>query len=127
MRSERAKTVLLVDDEPDILRMVGKFSRGEGYGVLEVESPENALALCSNPESEIDLLLSDYRMPSMNGLDLGLAIRKIRPNLPMIFMSGNLESEALLVSNGFRCLRKPFLFPEMAGLIGKALEGACGS
>lgn len=114
MKVENGKaTILVVDDEQDVLRMLGKFLRGEGFEVIEAEDPRDALAMCSTPQPEIDLVLSDYKMPHMSGLDLGLALRTIRPDLPIVFMSGNVEAEGLLIANGFRCLRKPFDFPEM--------------
>ena len=114
-------TILVVDDEPDLLNMVARFLGNAGYNVIEVENPVEALSICSQSEVVIDLLLSDYRMPGMSGMQLGMTLRAIRPNLPMIFMSGNREGQELLVANGFRCLRKPFLLPDLGNLIQEIL------
>jgi CheY-like chemotaxis protein len=114
-------TVVVVDDERDLLTMVGRFLSNAGYDIIEVENPEEALSICSRLESRIDLLLSDYRMPGMSGMQLGMTVRTVRPNLPMLFMSGNCEAEELLGANGFRCLRKPFLLPDLGRLIQEIL------
>ena len=114
-------TVLVVDDERDLLNMVARFLSGAGYNIIEVENPEEALSICSRLESGVDILLSDYRMPGMNGMQLGMTLRTIRPNLPMLFMSGNCEAEELLVANGFRCIRKPFVLTDLGSLIEEIL------
>jgi CheY-like chemotaxis protein len=111
----------VVDDERDLLNMVARFLGKAGYAIIEVENPEEALSICSRLESRIDLLLSDYKMPGMSGMQLGMTVRTIRPNLPMLFMSGNCEAEELLGANGFRCLRKPFVLTELECLIQEIL------
>jgi DNA-binding NtrC family response regulator len=115
-------TIIVVDDERDLLNMVARFLSNAGYNVIEVENPEEALSICSRLDSRVDLLLSDYRMPGMSGMQLGMTLRTVRPNLPMLFMSGNCEAEELLVANGFRCLRKPFILTDLADLIHEILE-----
>jgi CheY-like chemotaxis protein len=115
-------TILVVDDERDLLSMVARFLGNAGYNIIEAENPHEALSICSRLESGVDLLLSDYRMPGMNGMQLGTTVRTVRPNLPMLFMSGNCEAEEILVANGFRCLRKPFVLTELESLIQEILR-----
>jgi CheY-like chemotaxis protein len=106
-------TVLLVDDERDILYVVGRFLRLAGYTVIEAESPFQAIAICGASETQIDLLLSDYSMPGMNGAELAESLQKGRPTLRTVFLSGNPEAEELLAPKGYICLRKPVVFSEL--------------
>nr|WP_320010790.1 PAS domain S-box protein [uncultured Desulfobulbus sp.] len=81
-------TILLVEDEETVRQMAQDILTASGYTVLVASTPSKALAICRQPEIMIDLLLSDVIMPEMNGRELCRKIRKLRPNLKAIFMSG---------------------------------------
>ncbi|MHB1223854.1 MAG: sigma-54-dependent transcriptional regulator [Gemmatimonadaceae bacterium] len=80
-------SVLIVDDEPNIRRMVGALLRAEGYEVRE--APDGAGALAQATDAEPDVVLLDLMMPGgMDGLQLLERLREQRPDLPVVMMSG---------------------------------------
>jgi CheY-like chemotaxis protein len=85
-------TVLVVDDDREVLDIVAMYLRSEGFEVIEIQNAAEAVNVCAESQS-IDLVLSDYKMPGMNGMELGKTRREVRPDLPTLFMSGNCEAE----------------------------------
>ena len=114
------KTVLVVEDEIDLLALIAQILRRSGYHVLEASTPSEALFICEN--NEIDLMLSDFNLPEANGIILAQKVEKLRPNLPMIFMSGNRQAYDELTARGFICLRKPFSFADMEYTVRETLD-----
>jgi CheY-like chemotaxis protein len=113
-------TILVVDDEPELLDVVVR----SGYEVLGAGSPAAAVHICERAEVAVDLILSDFTLPETNGVELAQKIEVFRPNLPAIFMTGNLEAFDDLAARGFVCLKKPFSLPDLAGTIGEILAAA---
>jgi two-component system, cell cycle sensor histidine kinase and response regulator CckA len=108
---QSAKTVLVVDDEEDILILLKLILETHSYRALLARGPEAALRLLGQDELTVDLLLTDVIMPGMNGTDLALASRKLRPGLPVLFMSGFVDTDAVRVKvwdDAVRFLKKPF-------------------
>lgn len=109
--SGRGETVLLVDDEPSI-REVGAALLGHcGYAVLTAEDGPDALATFAHPENHIDVVVTDMIMPFMDGTALIRALRKLRPNVPIIATSGRDEegARAELQELGVNaCITKPY-------------------
>ena len=108
---QNARTVLVVDDEEDILILLKLILETHGYRALLARGPEAALRLLGQDELTVDLLLTDVVMPGMNGTDLALASRKLRPGLPVLFMSGFVDTDAVRVKvwdDAVRFLKKPF-------------------
>jgi two-component system, cell cycle sensor histidine kinase and response regulator CckA len=83
-----SETVLLVEDEPSVRRLVRRVLLMDGYTVLEAGSGEEALRIVGDRHEPIDLLLSDVVMPGMSGPQIAEAIRPRHPSLSVIFMSG---------------------------------------
>lgn len=84
-------TVLVVDDEKNIRRILEMVLTGEGYRVLEAESGEKALETLSNPHEPVDVAIFDLKLPGMGGLD---ALQRLRADdatrdLPVIVISGH--------------------------------------
>jgi DNA-binding response OmpR family regulator len=115
-------TILIVDDELEVVRMVARFLSAEGYNVLAADSPSKARELCMNSQSDIDLLLSDFNMPETNGLILGRELQMLHSTLRLMFMSGSWQAENQLQMSGFVCLRKPFQFPDLISAIDQTLN-----
>jgi len=83
----RSETILIVDDDPTLLRLLGILLREEGYAVLTAESGEKALAVLAAEKP--DLVLTDLRMGGMDGLELFDALRRIYSMLPVIILTAH--------------------------------------
>jgi PAS domain S-box-containing protein len=84
-----SETILLVEDESSVLRMLREALRNAGYKVLEAGNGAEALAQWGSRIHELDLVVTDIVMPVMNGLRLAEELRFRRPDLKVIFMSGH--------------------------------------
>jgi PAS domain S-box len=80
--------VLVVDDEPILRRFVAQVLTAAGYEVLTAVDGREAQAIAEHAHAELDLVLTDIRMPNLDGLELGRALAALRPQLPVIYMSG---------------------------------------
>ena len=86
--SARPRTILVVEDEPDVRTIVRRQLESLGHRVLVAEAATEALLLIQGPGAP-DVLLTDVVLKTgMNGIDLAEAARDARPGLPVIFMSG---------------------------------------
>jgi DNA-binding NtrC family response regulator len=83
-----SETVLIVDDEPLVLRLCCAILARKGYEVLGANSAEEALRFCESGERRLHLLLSDIIMPKLRGPDLAERVSKIHPEIRILFMSG---------------------------------------
>ena len=119
------KTILLVDDEPGVLKLVATMLAGSGYRVLTADSGENAIRLFkSNPDA--DLLLTDVVAPGMSGPMIADQIAALKPEIKVLFMSGYDGTQAvqrLVVEKGYSLLVKPFTMDQLAGKIEAVLAG----
>jgi two-component system, cell cycle sensor histidine kinase and response regulator CckA len=88
-----AETVLVVDDEPEVRKIVCRTLRSDGYTVLEAEHPRVALELCETPSIKIDLLVSDVLMPEICGCELAMKTKALRPGIKILLISGYPGSE----------------------------------
>ena len=82
------ETVLVVDDEPLVLRLCCTILSRQGYRVLGAPSPDEALRLSAEESRKVQLLLSDIIMPRVRGTDLAERISKIVPGIRVLYMSG---------------------------------------
>ncbi len=82
-------TILMIDDEPDILQVVGMLLRTEGFDVSVANSGQEALNMMI--EKSYDLVVSDYLMPYMDGVSLLKKVRERKDYTPFIFFSGNAD------------------------------------
>ena len=89
-------TVLVVDDDLSVLRVAAKVLQRGGFDVLEAGSGDAALAVADEVNGEIDLLLTDVVMPSMNGRELSQALVARYPDVRVLFMSAYTEDEVIL-------------------------------
>jgi CheY-like chemotaxis protein len=103
------QTVLIVDDDPQILRLVQRMLGARKVNVLVAPRPSAALEICAR--QAVDLLISDIAMPEMDGIKLAERVLKLHPNAQVLLISGEAaEGPALSKSRHVRFLRKPF-FP----------------
>ncbi len=121
-----AETILVVEDEPNLLRLTERTLMGLGYVVLAAGSPEEALRIAESHPGRIDLLLSDVVMPHMSGVELRERMRTLRPEARCLLVSGypatgSLAADLLVMSSGF--LAKPFTREALAQGVRDALAG----
>lgn len=116
--SSTARTILLVDDDPRVREVTAALLDSLGYRVLEVGSGSEAL---QRLEQGVDLLLTDYAMPGMNGAELANLAQQQRPDLPVIFITGYAELGGLDLPDQV-VVQKPFREADIAAKLRAALE-----
>lgn len=117
------KTVLIAEDEECVRELASEFLKSAGYNVLTAENGLDALATFQHSDEPIHLLLTDVVMPRMRGPELAERLRRLRPSLHVIYMSGYLEynrENGDFVGDGF-FLQKPFSRDSLVKKIGEAL------
>jgi DNA-binding response OmpR family regulator len=121
------KTIVLVEDEDLVRRLVTRMLEKEGYRVIEAVTGEGGLKILSNGE-KVDLLLTDITLPgSMSGLELGWRALEERSDLKLICMSGSGEDEMVsdLLARAVGAaafLNKPFSSGELVKTVNSLLD-----
>ncbi len=119
-----AATVIIVDDEPDLLDLLKLIlTEKTDYTVLTTTDPHQAIDWCRTHKA--DLLISDLRMPDMEGIELLKIIKKIDPNLPLILITayGTIESAVEAMRHkAFDYITKPFRKEQILMTVDKALK-----
>jgi CheY-like chemotaxis protein len=106
--NDSARTVLIVDDDPQILRLVENMLGPRKVNVVVAPRASEALAICER--QSVDLLISDIVMPEMDGQKLAERVLKLHPEVAVLLMSGYAKESPLTRNSRVRFLRKPF-FP----------------
>jgi two-component system cell cycle sensor histidine kinase/response regulator CckA len=102
-------TILVVDDAPEIRRLVRGVLEPQGFQVFEAGDGTEALQLMKYPELTIDLVITDLIMPRMNGATLADELERLRPGMPVLFISGYVESSLFSSRRpGVVLVNKPF-------------------
>ena len=97
--------ILLVEDDPAVRRVCRLILERAGYKVLEADSAPAAQLLWDTHAPGIDLLVTDYKMPGLTGLQLSAWLRNSKPGLKILLLSGDLKE---LVPESIAFLPKPF-------------------
>jgi two-component system cell cycle sensor histidine kinase/response regulator CckA len=119
-------TVLLVEDEDAVRSFAVRALAQRGYRVLEASTGTEALELFKSHHGDVDLVVSDVVMPEMDGPTLCDELRRERPDLKVIFISGYAEDafrQHLAENEDFIFLQKPFDLKQLAAAVKVALEG----
>nr|WP_321399500.1 PAS domain S-box protein [uncultured Desulfobacter sp.] len=122
-----SETILLVEDEPAILRMTRMMLERKGYSVLPAATPADALSIANASAGKIHLLMTDVVMPEMNGRDLAEKITAIFPDIKLLFMSGyaaDVITHQGVLDEGVAFMQKPFATNELAKKIRSVLDNA---
>ena len=119
------KTILIVDDFATTLQSISLTLQLQGYNVLKAENGEGALKLLNH--NEVHLVISDYNMPGMNGLELTEAIRKKEDlkGLPILILStdNSPEKKNEAIKKGITgWIKKPYKLDEFQKLISRVIK-----
>ena len=114
------KRVLVVDDKEEVRMVYVLLFGDEELDVLEAENGREALEIVKSVP--VDLILSDCLMPEMNGIELMREVQKLRPEVPFVFVSANVNKQALEDLKPFAVLPKPFHLGELKSIVHRALE-----
>ncbi|HET8546491.1 MAG TPA: response regulator, partial [Bryobacteraceae bacterium] len=123
------ETILIVEDEEGVRRVLLEMLSQQGYRVLVASSGPEALDLCSQEHGPIDLLITDVIMPKMSGRELADHLRDCRPNLKVLFVSGYTDSAIVhhgILEEGTVFLQKPFTPEQIAGKVREVLDERAG-
>jgi DNA-binding NtrC family response regulator len=122
----KTPSILLVDDDSDLLQFVTTMLARYGYNVLPADNPESALNIHNQRKGEIGLLLTDVIMPGMNGPDLAQAVLRRDPDIKILFMSGyKVDRLARFgdILSGYEVLGKPFTPAELLQAVNSMVGG----
>lgn len=119
------ETILVVEDEPAVRSAATEFLRLQGYNVLEAKDGLEALAAVGSENSPIHLVMTDVVMPNMSGGEMAEQIRRLRPEVKWLFVSGYagrtvLDQRVLDGQSSF--LQKPYTLKELAARIRETLQ-----
>ncbi len=115
-----SETVLVVEDESQVLSLAKKILERHGYTVLTASRPKEALDLVQGHPDPIHLLLTDVIMPGMNGKELKNRIQEIKPEVKVLYMSGytaRVMAQRGVLEEGIDFIQKPFSVVELANKI----------
>ena len=116
MSGEEKKTILVVDDVPEIRKLVSAMVRQFGYDVLTADSGEHAMTLYKNHKAPIELLIADVVAPGMSGPMLADKLAALQPDLKVLYISGYDDTHVVqkyVVERGHALLAKPFTVEEL--------------
>ena len=110
-QSARLARILIVDDEPSVRRMLRRLLSEGGYQIVEAGDGAEALEIAIRDESGFDLVITDIKMPVMDGRELGRLLHATMPELPVLYTSAYTSDTGSKATQGGKSLpflRKPF-------------------
>jgi two-component system cell cycle sensor histidine kinase/response regulator CckA len=119
------KTILVVDDEPEIRKLVSAMVSQFGYKVLTADSGEHALTLYRNQHEPLEMLITDVVAPGMSGPMLADKLSELQPDLKVLYISGYDNTHVVqtyVVEKGHELLAKPFAVDELKAKISALLS-----
>ena len=119
----RQRTILVVDDEPDMLENVARILQRGPYVCLTASSAQHALALLDR--ERLDLILTDLRMPGIDGLTLIREAKRLRPTTPIVMVTAyaaDSAAQAALLAGATALLTKPFTAAQLLETTRKILQ-----
>ncbi len=119
------ETILVVEDDYSVRKLVTKILKPLGYTVIEARNGTEAIRLCGSYPKEIHLLLTDVIMPGMNGGKLSKEIKKIKPEIKIIFMSGYTDDAIAqhgVLEPGVNFIQKPLSKEKLSNKVRNVLD-----
>ncbi|MBF0234046.1 MAG: response regulator, partial [Desulfamplus sp.] len=120
------ESILLVEDEKDLLEMITIMLEQFGYRVFPAIAPTEAIHIAKSSSIKIDLLITDVIMPGMSGRDLADMICIISPTIKCLFMSGytdDIISHHGVLDGSLEFIHKPFSMDELAAKVRYVIDG----
>lgn len=124
MKTKKLSTLMIIDDDKDLLDLLNSFFKQRGYNVVTYEDARDALDDIESSKVSVDVVLSDFKLPVMSGVDFIKRIRKINLVLPIILMTaeGSLEVSLEAIEAGaYDFVLKPLHFPQLLISVQRAL------
>jgi DNA-binding NtrC family response regulator len=124
MKPKKLSTLMIIDDDPDLLDLLCSFFKQRGYNVLTYADAREALDDIEGNKITVDVVLSDFKLPVMSGVDFIKRIRKMNLVLPIILMTaeGSLEVSLEAIEAGaYDFVLKPLHFPQLLISVQRAL------
>src|SRR5579872_2071764 len=109
--ADNKKTILVVDDEPEIRKLVGAMVNQSGHTAITADSGEHALTLYKKLKDPLELLITDVVQPGMSGPMLADKLSALQPDLKVLYISGYDNTHVVqkyVVEKGHALLPKPF-------------------
>jgi two-component system cell cycle sensor histidine kinase/response regulator CckA len=123
---DRGPTILVVDDDRNILELLEKTLGTAGYRVLTADGGWSAVEVYDNTPNRVDLLLTDVIMPDLTGPVLAERLRGRQPDLQVLFISGFHDADMVqrfVTHKGFTLLPKPFTVDALLRVVEQSLNG----
>ena len=122
--SENKKAILVVDDEPEVRKLVGAVVNQSGYVALTADSGEHALTLVKKQKDPLALLITDVVQPGMSGPMLADRLTALQPDLKVLYISGYDSTHVVqkyVVEKGHALLTKPFNLDDLRAKVNALL------
>jgi DNA-binding NtrC family response regulator len=122
--------IILLDDEPDIISVFGKVLQLSGYEVNGFTDPRKALEFFAENRDKCSLVITDLRMPHMNGIDFAAEVRKINPDVKLLLLTAFETAsydEQIAQSKFSTILRKPIMPTNLKATVEKTLAAQATS
>ena len=125
-RNRKGAVILLVDDDSAVREVTASMLQDLGHVVIEVGSGGGALDVLDR-NAQIDLVILDFAMPGMNGMEVARQMRAKSPSRPVVFVTGYADTSALGDIGETQIVRKPFISNELADKVQFALANGAGN
>ena len=121
------ESIMIVDDEPSLVELAEEMLAELGYEPAGFRSSDAALKAFVDDPRRFDLVLTDEMMPDLSGTSLAMQIRRVRPDIPIVIMSGYVDTDVMTSARSAgvkEVLRKPLRSRDLAEALGRALPVA---
>lgn len=118
----KLETILVVDDNAGNREFVVELLEQEGFLVLSADGGQHAIQLAAETNQTIDMLLTDVEMPQMSGPDLRETLKKARPAMHVMLMSGGSSGNLLVPNYGWAYIQKPLVRAKLIEMVKDVLH-----
>jgi CheY-like chemotaxis protein len=120
-----SETILLVEDEKEVLKLASRILKEQGYRILEAATGEEALKICKENKGPFHLLLTDVVMPQMSGRQLKERLGQVGQGFKVLYMSGYTDNAIVhhgVLEKGTNFIQKPFTLEGLARKVREVLD-----